>query len=1128
MQRFKKFSRTALLVVLAGCVADGGNPLEPGSDPLAEIADAAHSGSVPGFYFLPPLVKAPSYSGTFDAELSPRVEVCELAGTACAAVLQTFTMGSGSGGIRVSARDEHYIVNWHSPKSLAPGATYRISVFSGAFRLGFADVKAVANGGAATGIDASRFVVVKAGSTLPIKLRIETGIVAAVVVSPDSADIPVGETQQFTAALVDLHGDPITGPAVTWSSSDPSVATIDGGGLATGLAVGVTTITATAQAASGTAILTVFNPNQPPVAAADTFDAIGNFTVPVSAPGVLANDSDPDADPLSAVPGTFPTAQGGTLTLNADGSFTYLSAPGFTGEDEAAYEVTDGLATAPASVAFVVPTRVWYVSNAGSAPGDGRDASPFTALESAESASLAGETVFVLAGDGTSAGLDAGIVLKNAQSLTGQGVAANVTATLNGETVVLLTAGSAPSLTRSDPGATIALAQDNTVQGVEVASTAGPGIAGTGFGTLTAGAVSVSAAGGPSLDLSNGTTAAAFSALSSAGSAGAGLRLVNVGGVLAAPGGSIAGAAGAGVEVSGGSADVTYGGAVASAGPRPVSVTGRTGGGLTLSGTIASTGQGILVQGNGGGTIAFTGTSKSLATGANHGVVLASNAGATVHFGGGGLAVATTTGDAFRATGGGMVTATGAGNTLTSAGGVALRVENTTIGAAGLTFRSVSATGGANGIVLEGTGAANGVQVTGAGAAGSGGTIQGMSGDAILLDDVRNVFFASMAIQGNLGSGIAGTDVTGFSLDGSSVLNNGDDAVAEEAGIRVDGLFGSATIRGSTFAGSVHDNVRIRNTAGVLDRLTVAASTFDDNHIATGRNGLLVAGSGSAVVRATVDGNQFTGSRAHQLRLDLAGAADAEVQVTGNTFANAHPAIIPGSGGVVLENTGGTPALRYVVDGNAISGAVGSALVVHEGPGDGAFSGVIRGNVVGVTGVPNSGSAQGSGISLTALGAGSHTVAVTGNQVRQYNNHGLLVQIGDNSLGGNGVLNATVTGNTIAEPGTAPTSKNGIHLNAGVTSGDDPQVCLDIGGAGVLENSMTGAGSGGLAGRDFRLRQRFLTTVRLPGYAGANNDNAAVTAFVQGRNAGAPTGLTQNTVSTGGGGYVGGTACPQP
>ena len=61
-------------------------------------------------------------------------------------------------------------------------------------------------------------------------------------------------------------------------------------------------------------------------------------------------------------------------------------------------------------------------------------------------------------------------------------------------------------------------------------------------------------------------------------------------------------------------------------------------------------------------------------------------------------------------------------------------------------------------------------------------------------------------------------------------------------------------------------------------------------------------------------------------------------------------------------------------------------------------------------------------------------------------------------------------------------------------------MCLDLGGAGSLQNSITGSGKNG--SNDFRVRQRFLTTVRLPGYGGGNQDTAAVVTFLQGRNSG--------------------------
>ncbi|MCC6075851.1 Ig-like domain-containing protein, partial [Pseudomonas sp. GCM10022188] len=55
-----------------------------------------------------------------------------------------------------------------------------------------------------------------------------------------------------------------------------------------------------------------------------------------------ANDSDLDGDSLSVVAGTFATAQGGTLVLASDGSYTYTPAANFHGTDSVDYTVTDG------------------------------------------------------------------------------------------------------------------------------------------------------------------------------------------------------------------------------------------------------------------------------------------------------------------------------------------------------------------------------------------------------------------------------------------------------------------------------------------------------------------------------------------------------------------------------------------------------------------------------------------------------------------------------------------------------------------------------------------------------------------------------------------------------------------
>ncbi|PYO65903.1 MAG: hypothetical protein DMD69_15945 [Gemmatimonadetes bacterium] len=83
-------------------------------------------------------------------------------------------------------------------------------------------------------------------------------IVRSVVVSPASAALAsVNLPQQYGAVALDGNGRPVAGQTFTWSSSDPAIATVDATGLATGLAPGSVTITATAAGVVGTATLSV-------------------------------------------------------------------------------------------------------------------------------------------------------------------------------------------------------------------------------------------------------------------------------------------------------------------------------------------------------------------------------------------------------------------------------------------------------------------------------------------------------------------------------------------------------------------------------------------------------------------------------------------------------------------------------------------------------------------------------------------------------------------------------------------------------------------------------------------------------------------------------------------------------
>jgi competence protein ComEC len=83
---------------------------------------------------------------------------------------------------------------------------------------------------------------------------------ATVAVTPADASVTVGFVQLFTAAATDAAGNPVT-TTFTWSSSNPSVATIDPSGNATGISAGLVTITArAANGIEGRATLTVTAP----------------------------------------------------------------------------------------------------------------------------------------------------------------------------------------------------------------------------------------------------------------------------------------------------------------------------------------------------------------------------------------------------------------------------------------------------------------------------------------------------------------------------------------------------------------------------------------------------------------------------------------------------------------------------------------------------------------------------------------------------------------------------------------------------------------------------------------------------------------------------------------------------
>lgn len=158
---------------------------------------------------------------------------------------------------------------------------------------------------------------------------------------------PEGNSFTIVAATGSQHGtvDPLYNngsftyrPVAGYSGTDTFTYTISDG-------------TSTAQA---TVIITVSAvDNQTPVAVADSYTVAEDGTLNVTGPGVLANDTDADGDPLSVV-AAGPTSHG-TFTLRSDGSFTYTPVADFHGTDSFTYQVSDGSGPSmPATVTITV------------------------------------------------------------------------------------------------------------------------------------------------------------------------------------------------------------------------------------------------------------------------------------------------------------------------------------------------------------------------------------------------------------------------------------------------------------------------------------------------------------------------------------------------------------------------------------------------------------------------------------------------------------------------------------------------------------------------------------------------------------------------------------------------------
>ncbi|HKO96860.1 MAG TPA: LamG-like jellyroll fold domain-containing protein, partial [Pyrinomonadaceae bacterium] len=550
--------------------------------------------------------------------------------------------------------------------------------------------------------------------------------------------------------------------------------------------------------------------NASPLAFNDSFSTIGNtlLEVGVAASGnpavitagsVLTNDTEFLGDTFT-LKAPFPTAStnGGTVTMNSSGNFSYLPPAGFTGNDTFTYTITDdGTNGTPGDADDLTGTGtvtvtvngplVWYVNNSAGA-GDGRSSSPFNSLTpvngagGAGDADAAGSIIYVFTGGGN---YTTGIQLEANQLLTGNGVALVV------NTITLRAAGTRPVITNTAVGGIgVQLASGNILAGFNVGDTGLFDIANTAtttVGTLNISNVGLSGTGGLFRADSGGALTVNFDSAVTTSATGNGIQLTGtaanaLSGTFTAgvAGNGISGVTGVDVLINGSAnsntATVTINSNISSTAGGAIEITGRSGANpISFPSDINVTGGfGISVHDNSGsGTITFSDAGKVLSTGTNAALSLVNNTGIIINVTGGGLDIDTTTGAGVVATGGGTVTIQGATNTIDTGAATALNVANTFIGLAGLTFQRISSNGGgagSTGIILNTVGTTAGTHgaltVTGTGTdAGSGGVITNKDQGAVITSTI-NLSLKNMNFT---------------TFNGNGTCNNVDDATFNNA-----------------------------------------------------------------------------------------------------------------------------------------------------------------------------------------------------------------------------------------------------------------------------------------------------------------------------------------------------------
>lgn len=151
-----------------------------------------------------------------------------------------------------------------------------------------------------------------------------------------------GYGEDNDGTIVSYAWTQLSGPTVTLNNANNSTASFTAPAVnaATPLSFKLTVTDNKNSIGNNEIVITILPLNKAPIAINDNYQVLQNQVLSVATPGILANDTDPEDSPITAVLAN--TALNGALVLNANGSFTYTPNAGFTGVDSFTYHANDG------------------------------------------------------------------------------------------------------------------------------------------------------------------------------------------------------------------------------------------------------------------------------------------------------------------------------------------------------------------------------------------------------------------------------------------------------------------------------------------------------------------------------------------------------------------------------------------------------------------------------------------------------------------------------------------------------------------------------------------------------------------------------------------------------------------